>query len=142
MYYYAQFEKDERGGYFVEFKDIQWAYTQGDDFDDAMEMAKDILLVSFELHNEKGIKIPLPRKKQGQEIAVTIDACSYAKVLLHNAMLEQGVNNVELAKLLKITPQAVGRLFNFAHKSKIEKIEQALNVLGYDLNLTVSKKNQ
>lgn len=50
--YYAIFDEAEEGGYNVTFPDIFGGVTCGDDFDDAVFMAKDLLLTM--LTNAKG----------------------------------------------------------------------------------------
>ncbi len=46
------------------------------------------------------------------------------------AMREQGISNVELARRLEVTEAVVRRLLNPDHSSKIEKMEAALEALG------------
>lgn len=140
MHYYATFTKNENGGYFVEFRDLDKAYTQGDDFDDALMMAKDVLLTAFAIYVKQGEPIPLPSPKQGDEVAVFVDLCTVAKILFHNKRLKSDVTNAELARRLNIAPQNVPRFTDFFLKTKIEKLEQAFNALGYELSLSVTPK--
>lgn len=140
MYYYAKFE-EETGGYNVSFRDIPEALTCGDDFNESMFMAEDALLTAFTFYLEDNKPIPLPSEPQAGEVAVKVDACNVAKIHLHNALLKEGIHNAELARRLNISPQNIKRLTNPYRKTKIEKLEKALNVIGYDLNLSIRKKD-
>lgn len=48
QYYFAAFLPTVEGGYFVRFPDVPEAFTQGEDFGDAMEMAADVLEIAVE----------------------------------------------------------------------------------------------
>ena len=71
--YVAIFEEAEEGGYCVEFPDILGGFTCGDDFEDAKEMAKDLLRICleeaphqcFEPHSKEFFKKKL---KKGQTL--------------------------------------------------------------------------
>ncbi|MFA6040940.1 MAG: type II toxin-antitoxin system HicB family antitoxin [Methylophilus sp.] len=57
----------DTGGYVVTFPDVPEAMTQGDSYDEAMEMAKDVLESSVEIYIEKGQPFPMPSDiKDGQ----------------------------------------------------------------------------
>ena len=55
----AIFEPDEElGGYCVYFPDLESVFTQGNDFNDAMEMAEDALCLMLYHMEQKGVDIP------------------------------------------------------------------------------------
>lgn len=57
----------DTGGYVVTFPDVPEAMTQGDSYDEAMEMAKDALESGLEFYTEKGQPFPMPSDiKDGQ----------------------------------------------------------------------------
>lgn len=57
----------DTGGYFVTFPDIPEAMTQGDSYDEALEMAKDVLESALEFYVEFQRPIPVPSElKEGQ----------------------------------------------------------------------------
>ncbi len=57
----------DAGGYVVTFPDVPEAMTQGDSYDEAMEMAKDVLESSVEIYIEKSQPFPMPSDiKDGQ----------------------------------------------------------------------------
>lgn len=52
--YPAIFTAEEDGGYSVSFPDLEHCYTQGDDLQDAHEMAADVLnLILYQMEEEK-----------------------------------------------------------------------------------------
>lgn len=59
MKYPATFKPDT-GGFVVTFRDIPEAITQGDDEADAVDMAKDALLLSIDFYFEQKRHVPLP----------------------------------------------------------------------------------
>jgi predicted RNase H-like HicB family nuclease len=78
--YPAVFEPDEEvGGFCVYFPDIEGCYTQGDDMNEAMDMAEDVLCLMLYDIEKKGIDIPQASKsaditaKQGD--IVNLVAC-------------------------------------------------------------------
>jgi antitoxin HicB len=77
----------DTGGYVVTFPDIPEAMTQGDSYEEAMEMAKDALETALDFYFEDERKVPLPGKlKNGQEY-VELSPSLWAKVLLLNETL-------------------------------------------------------
>lgn len=87
--YPAVFVPEEEGGYLAFFPDLEGGYTCGDDLQDAIMMAEDVL--AFYLYDEEkgGNVIPKPTplkqiKLRGNEFAnyIACDTREYAK--LHN----------------------------------------------------------
>jgi antitoxin HicB len=75
--------------------------------------------------------------KRGQQ-KVTLPASMSAKVLLLNEMLAQNIRLVDLARLLGTTPQAVNRMTNLRHSTKIDGLVEAFQALGKKLELRVA----
>ncbi|MFW9272999.1 type II toxin-antitoxin system HicB family antitoxin, partial [Glaesserella parasuis] len=82
----------------VSFRDIPEALTCGDNYEDALEMAKDALLTSMDFYFEDHRKVPLPSPPQEGEVLIELPTSIFAKVLLLNEMVDQNISNVELAK--------------------------------------------
>lgn len=137
MYYPAQFTPVEEGGFVVTFRDLPEAITQGDDKTEAREMAADVLLSTMDFYFDDKRPVPLPSKPQKGEELVELPAAVYAKVLLLNEMLAQGISNVELARRLGTRPQEVQRIINLHHNTKIDTISATLHELGKRLTLGV-----
>lgn len=87
--YPAVFTPEEEGGYSVFFPDLEGCYTCGDDLQDALFMATDVLAFVLYDYEVEGRQIPEPSKAETVEKAekdfvnyVACDTVEYAK--LHN----------------------------------------------------------
>lgn len=87
--YPAIFTPEEEGGYSVFFPDLEGCYTCGDDLQDALFMAEDVLAFVLYDYEAEGREIPEPSKaeaveKSGEDFVnyVACDTVEYAK--LHN----------------------------------------------------------
>lgn len=138
MRYPAKFEAADEGGYVVTFRDIPEAITQGDDMEDAMEMARDALQSAMEFYFEDGRRVPEPSNLEAGEHLISLPASLWSKVLLLNEMVGQGIKQVELARLMKIKPQQVTRIVDLSHPTKIDEIERAFEAIGKHLELRVA----
>jgi len=137
MLYPAKFDKEESGLYAVSFRDIPEAITCGDNYEDAVRMAKDALLTSMDFYFEDHRKVPLPSPAQADEVLIELPASVFAKVLLLNEMINQNISNVELAKRIDVKPQEVQRITNINHSTKIDTIAKAIGALGKQFELRV-----
>lgn len=130
--------KEPEGGYTVTFPDIPEAITCGTDVEDALYHAKDALESAMDFYFEDKRPVPAPSKpKRGQRM-VELPISVAAKVLLLNEMLRQKVRPAELARRIGSTPQAVNRLTDIRHTTRIDSIDTALRALGKRLLLKVA----
>lgn len=123
-------------GYVVSFPDIPEALTQGDSREDALAMALDALVTSFDFYFEDNRHIPEPGIIDGDYVDVPLSVAS--KVMLLNAFIESGLTQSELARLMGVKRQEVTRLFNLHHATKIDTVQKALLALGKRLELTAA----
>ena len=70
--YPAIFTPEKEGGYTVIFPDLKNCYTQGDDLQDAYEMAKDVLCLT--LYHMEEEKINIPSASNPKDIKVPEDS--------------------------------------------------------------------
>lgn len=138
MLYPAKFEKEENGLYAVSFRDIPEALTCGDNYEQAVAMAKDALLTSMDFYFEDHRKVPMPSEALEDEVLIALPPSVFAKILLLNEMIEQNISNVDLAKRINVKPQEVQRITNLDHSTKIDTIGKALASLGRHLQLSVA----
>lgn len=136
MFYYAHFDYAD-DGITVTFPDIPEAITCGHSDAEAMEMAEDVLLSCVDIYFDEGWKFPLARKGKAGEKAVYMPESVYAKILLHNTLLETGKSKADLARLLNTNPPEVQRIFDVRRKTRIDTLAQALTLLGRPLHLSV-----
>jgi antitoxin HicB len=111
------------GGFVVTFHDIPEAITQGETVEEALAMAAEALESAMDFYFE------------GRQYLVELPASLTAKILLLNEMIHQQVRPAELARRLGTTPQAVNRLTNLRHASKIDGIASAMKALGKTLEI-------
>ncbi|WP_098732996.1 antitoxin [Acinetobacter baumannii] len=131
MQYPATFTLNPKTGcYFVEFRDIPEALTQGYSIEEATEEAKDALITAMDFYFENNRHIPMPSPIQKGDHVIDLPLSIWSKILLLNTMLEQNVNQSELARRLHIQRQAVQRLVDLSYTTKIDAVIDALKVLG------------
>jgi antitoxin HicB len=135
MRYPARLEPQPEGGFVVTFPDIPEAITQGEDVEDALLHAADVLESAMDFYLEQGRPIPPPsRSKRGQKM-VDLPASYTVKILLLNEMAAQKVRPAELARRMKVTRQEVNRLIDSRHTTKIDGVAAALKALGKTLEI-------
>lgn len=138
MRYPARFKPAPEGGFVVTFRDIPEAITQGDTDAEAMEMAEDALLAAMEFYFEDKRPVPSPSKVKRGEQLVSLPPSVWAKVLLLNEMLAQGVSASELARRLHTRPQDVNRVIDLGHTTKIDMLNLAMQALGKRFEIVAS----
>jgi antitoxin HicB len=136
--YPAQFEK-ERDGYVVSFRDIPEALTSGATRDEAVKMAFDALATAMEFYFEDRRQVPMPsRARKGEEV-IDLPASVAVKVLLLNEMLKENMTPSKLAKKLDTSPQAVTRIVDLHHATKIDTLAEAFKAMGKSLIFSVAQ---
>lgn len=71
VFYPAKFEQEGQV-YNVSFRDIPEAMTCGDNFADALQMAKDALFTSVDFYREEDRTLPSPSECQEGEILIAL----------------------------------------------------------------------
>lgn len=137
MQYPATFTPDEVG-FVVTFRDIPEAISQGDTEDEALAMAGEALITAMDFYFEDKRQVPAPSRPQKGERLVSLPPSVSAKVLLLNEVLAQNVRPVDLAERMQISKQEVNRLLDLTHATKIDRISDALSVLGKRLDVVVA----
>lgn len=116
--------------YFVTFRDIPEATTQGDNKAEALTLAQDALAIAMELYLADNRPVPMPSEAKAGEEWVTLPLSVWSKVLLLNAMLEGHVTQAELARRMRLKPQQITRIVNLDHVTKIDTLAEAFRALG------------
>lgn len=135
MRYPVTFDCDETGCA-VLFPDIPEAMTGGNTREEALAMAQDALVTAFDFYFEDRREVPPPSKEGGA--FVEVPASVAAKVLLLNAVVQTGVTNAELARMIDTRPQEITRVLDLHHSTKIDTIQKALSALGKRLEMVAS----
>jgi len=138
MFGYPALLQKERDGYVVSFRDIPEALTSGATKKEALEMAGDALATAMEFYFEDRRQVPMPSKARKGEEVVWLSASIAVKVLLLNEMLKENVTPSKLAKKLETSPQAVTRIVDLHHATKIDTLAEAFKAMGKTLNFSVA----
>ncbi len=137
MYQYPLELHEESTGVWLSCLDVPEMNASGDTLDEALAEALDGMESALSLYVEQRRKIPPASVPQARNPVLRLPALTVAKIMLWNALLDEGMSRAELARRLGCSRQVVDRLVDFLHSSKIEQVERALAVLGLHLSLTV-----
>lgn len=137
--YYARFEPDPESRFLIiTFPDIAWGVSQGEDEQDAREMATDLLRTLLGEHIRKGEPIPAAKTHRSSRYRlIALPALEAAKVELYRAFRDSGIRKSELARRLGIPKANVDRLFALNRKSRLDQIEAAFAALGKRIDIEV-----
>ena len=135
----ALFEPDrEAGGYVVTLPDFGYGVTQGETGEEAMAMAKDLLMLTISDYIREGKPLPVPLRRRGSKFRpVLLPALQAAKVTLYNAWVSSGLKKAEFARRIGIPKTHIERLLSLRHQSRLDQIEAAFIALGKRLEIEV-----
>ncbi|MCV9878239.1 type II toxin-antitoxin system HicB family antitoxin [Brenneria izbisi] len=85
------------------------------------------------------IPIPEPSALQHNEISIHLPVLVNLKAAVHNAMIQTGTRKADLARKLNQKGPQIDRLLDVNHASKIETLEQALYLLGYEVSVSIAQ---
>jgi antitoxin HicB len=134
--YPVRLEPAEEGGFIVNFPDFPEGWSQGDDREEALVEAADLLETMVANYMAEGWDLPDPSPARRRPL-VRLAPLVAAKAELFRAMSRDGIDKTELADRLGVAPRDVDRLFSIHHKTRLEQIEAALAVLGRRLVVSV-----
>lgn len=124
------------GGFTVTFPDVPEAITEGNTEAEAAAMAEDALVTALSFYTDQSEPLPRPSPARGRPVAL-LPPLAAAKLALHDAMLAEGVSNMDLARRLGTDEKAVRRLRDPLHQSRIAQIDAALRSLGRRIGIVV-----
>lgn len=137
MYNYALQIHEEPNGVWLSCPDLPEMHASGESVEEALSTAADALETTLSLYVDQHRAIPPAVFHDAKHHVLYLPALTVAKIVLWNAMCEEGVSRSELARRLGCPRQLANRLVDFLHASKIEQVERALRELGRRLNVTV-----
>lgn len=137
MYQYPLELHPEPTGVWLSCPDIPEMNAAGDTLVDAFGEALNGLESALSLYVEQRRRIPAASVPVDPTLVLHLPALTVAKIMLWNAMCDEGVSRAELARRMGCTRQVVDRLVDFIHASKIEQVERALGLLGRRLSLSL-----
>jgi len=137
MYQYPLELHTEPTGVWLSCPDVPEMNASGDTLGEAFAEALNGLESALSLYVEQRRKIPAASPAHDPALVLRLPALTVAKIMLWNAMCDEGVSRAELARRLGVSRQMVDRLVDFLHASKIEQVERALGMLGRRLSLVL-----
>ncbi len=95
----AVIEPGDEAGFVVSFPDVPEAITQGDDLDDAREMAEEALGLALLSYVARGRPLPKPKTVRRGMVPVAVPYVA-AKLAVLQAFAEAAITKTELARRL------------------------------------------
>jgi len=135
--YPATIKQDKAGFFLVTFPDFPEAATDGKTLETARREAADALEEAIAGRINRGEVIPRPARRKARQTLVPVPAQVAVKAALYTAVREAGIKNTELARRLGADEKEVRRLLDPHHRSKLPRLEAALEVLGKKLVIGV-----
>ena len=136
LQYPAEFKQEENGAYFVRVKGIDGAFTQGMNYDDAMNMAIDVIRTMGQEMAKKRIPIPVAPSANEGDVLVRLPVNLALKIMLRNAMTKRNFRPVDLAHKMGLTTQQVAQLLDFERKAtRIDTLFDAFQALGSEIDI-------
>ncbi|WP_421556752.1 type II toxin-antitoxin system HicB family antitoxin [Pseudomonas kitaguniensis] len=137
MYQYPLELHHEATGVWLSCPDIPEMNASGDTLAEAFAEALDGFESALSLYVEQRRAIPHASVPSDPALVLHLPALTVAKIMLWNAMVDEGVNRAELARRMGISRQVAERLVDFLHASKIDQVERALGLLGRRISLVL-----
>jgi antitoxin HicB len=141
MFKYAasvSFDEDT-GQYEISFRDFDNLHSVAFTEDDIELEARDALTGMIGDLIDSRIPIAEPSSAKEGEIIIHLPVLTCLKAALHNAMISTGTRKADLARKLNQKGPQIDRLLDVSHASKVETLEQALYLLGYEVSVSISK---
>ncbi|CAI0966594.1 Antitoxin HicB [Serratia liquefaciens] len=129
-------ESDAWQIHFRDFPEQQAACYKREDIE--LE-AQESLLLAIAMEMEEGRTVPAPSPALPDELAIHLPVLVKLKLELHNIMLAGATSKADLARKLGFNAGQMDRLLDVAYASKVEALEQALYLLGYEVQTSVAE---
>ncbi len=137
MHYRVVLKRASNGTVVATFPDVSEAHTVGNDEAQALARAPDALETALAIYVDERRDLPRPARPRKGQRAVTLPPMAAAKLAIYQAMRDQGVTQVALARRLGCDPKDVRRLLDLMHRSRLDRLEAALAALGKRLVIEV-----
>jgi antitoxin HicB len=129
---------EENGDFVVTFRDFPEATTSGDNYKEALELAKDALEVCVAGRIEDELELPFASKMIADEVLVNLPILLAAKASVYKLWQQSGISKSELAKRLGKTENEARRILAPRHGTKITLLDDAARALGSHLTISIS----
>lgn len=127
-------EPQPDGGFFVQFMDLEEAFTEGDTVEEAAFNAAEVLSGILAHRLEQGDEIPDPSPAAGHHVALP-SASVQSALLIRSARGQRPLS--ELARALDTSWPAAQRLENPHHWPTLKQLDKAARAMGKRLVLSI-----
>jgi len=132
-------EEDDNNTILASVPDVRGVHSYGEDEADAIDHVREALIVMLAAKLDEKDDIAVPGKIGRAKSVVSLPTLVASKLMIYNAMKDQGVTRSELARRLGgKNPTHITRLLNVLHQSRHDQIDEALAAL--DRRLVVNSK--
>lgn len=122
----AVLDADDNGTVMVTLPDFPGA-TFGDDAEDALVRAQDLLITAIEDYMSQRKPIPTP---SAGAVRVGLPPSVALKVTVYQEMLKRGLTKAALAARMHQPKQQLDRFFKLRYRSRADQIDTAWSALG------------
>jgi antitoxin HicB len=133
--YPATIAPESGGGFFVQFTDLEEAFTEGDTLEEALFNASEVLTLTLEGRINEGLAIPAPSLNIVDVHYIYPDAKTQAALLLRLARGD--LSFADLARSLKTSWPVAKRLEDPSHWPSLRTLDRAAAALGKRLVLSL-----
>lgn len=124
---------DEVGGIVASCRDLPSMQVTCSAIDQTIAGVIKAIEDALTVYMTEGLPLPLPSKIAMGEIYLAPRAAVAVKTALYVAMAGSGITKVQLAKQLGVDEKEVRRLLDPTYQSKLPRLAQAVDLLGYRL---------
>ncbi|MCB5307002.1 type II toxin-antitoxin system HicB family antitoxin [Yersinia massiliensis] len=140
FHYPASYTFDEASGeYHILYRDFPELASVTYSLEDIELEAQEGIKNGIAAEMEERRPVPAPSALQSDDIAVHVPILVRLKAELHNAMLATQTRKADLARKLGLNAAQMDRLLDVYYASKVEALEQALYLLGFEADVAVRK---
>ena len=127
---------EDQGTILATCPDLPEAATFGEDREDALLRAVDVIETAIQGRIADREPVPLP--SAAGEAVVELPMQTTLKILLYRTMRERRLRKAALARRLGWKAPQVDRLFDLRHASRLDQLEAAFTALGKRLDVEIS----
>lgn len=140
FHYPASYTFDEASGeYHIQYRDFPELESVTYSLEDIELEAQDGIKNGIAAEMEERRPVPAPSALQAGDIAIHVPILVRLKAELHNAMLATNTRKADMARKLGLNAAQMDRLLDVYYASKVEALEQALYLLGFEADVIVRK---
>lgn len=128
-------EKQESGGFLVQFIDFEEAFTEGDTVEESAFNAAEVLTGILAYRLEKGETIPAPSIATTNYNVAFPSAAVQAAILLRTTRGDRPLSDI--ASVMKTSWAAAQRMENPKHWPNLKQLDRAAKALGKQLVISL-----